>query len=352
MNENSIQDVSTNIQNINYTPDLSNVDISFQLTQQSGIPHNINITSTGISYNDVSNVDTSNNEQTEVIDDLDNSNDNEQNNSVQLSSLDVFLQQIQETLHVNVQNIPRTTANIENDTPGFRIVYNPGRILNNMTNLNINSVLPYNYREYQQSELNEREYEEFINGTFDNDKSDMKKITSEKGLCQIKSGTYQKTMEYDSCPITTDGFKEGDSISILPCDHYFSPGAIKCWLKESNKCPMCRYELDFEEVKIEEDETNDDEPYQQNSDIETRYEIHHEGETPTESEYSEDEEESDIENNEVNHPFGALHNRDIIPHSYIRTIIDNQIILGEEEIMQEAIMMSLMDSQQDKNNES
>lgn len=332
MNENSIQDVSTNIQNISFTPDLSNVDISFQLTQPiSDISYN----------NDIIDTDISSNEETDVTD--------ISNNAVQLSPLDVFLQQIQETLHVNVQNIPRTTTDIENNRVRFRIIAPPGRALRNLTNFSQNSVLPYNYREYQQSELNDREYEEFINGTFDNDKSEMKKITSEKGFQEIKSGTYQKTMEYDSCPISTDEFQEGETISILPCGHYFSPEAIQYWLKESNKCPMCRHELDFIEVKIEGNENNETEPYQQNSEIERNNETGQEVETPTESEDSENE-ESDIEN-EVTHPFGALHNRNIIPHSYIQTLIQNQILLDEEEIMQEAIMMSLMDSQQNQNNE-
>jgi hypothetical protein len=44
----------------------------------------------------------------------------------------------------------------------------------------------------------------------------------------------------------------------LPCNHIFDCEGIKTWLKEeSSKCPVCRFELDFKEVKeIQEDISN------------------------------------------------------------------------------------------------
>ena len=53
------------------------------------------------------------------------------------------------------------------------------------------------------------------------------------------------------CPILQVSFEEGDEIVKLPCGHIFDKSSILQWLEsESNKCPVCRYELDSkEEIK-------------------------------------------------------------------------------------------------------
>ena len=78
-----------------------------------------------------------------------------------------------------------------------------------------------------------------------------KKILSEKGEEQLKIIKYTKE-NYDqhNCCITFEDFKEGEDIIELPCKHIFHHEAIKTWLREeSNKCPVCRFELDYIEVK-------------------------------------------------------------------------------------------------------
>ena len=78
-----------------------------------------------------------------------------------------------------------------------------------------------------------------------------KKIISEKGEKQLKEVEYKKEKyNQTSCCITFEDFKENQKVILLPCNHLFEPNAIKTWLKEeSNKCPICRHELDFKEVK-------------------------------------------------------------------------------------------------------
>jgi len=50
-------------------------------------------------------------------------------------------------------------------------------------------------------------------------------------------------------------FKNGDELIQLPCNHIFHTEPIKTWLKEeSSKCPVCRYELDYKEIKNDEDQ--------------------------------------------------------------------------------------------------
>lgn len=77
-----------------------------------------------------------------------------------------------------------------------------------------------------------------------------KKVTSSDGLAQIKKINFKKS-QHDThiCPITQEEFTENQEISQLPCQHIFETDALKMWLKEeSNKCPVCRYELDFKEI--------------------------------------------------------------------------------------------------------
>lgn len=77
-----------------------------------------------------------------------------------------------------------------------------------------------------------------------------KKVTSKNGMSEIKTIIFKdKEQETKECAITQDEFIEGQEISQLPCKHIFETEAIKTWLKEeSNSCPVCRYQLDFEEV--------------------------------------------------------------------------------------------------------
>ena len=79
-----------------------------------------------------------------------------------------------------------------------------------------------------------------------------KNVLSEDGEKEIQKINYKKNnFEQHSCCISFEDFKEGEEIYKLPCGHIFS-NSIFTWLKEeSNKCPVCRYELSSKEVKNE-----------------------------------------------------------------------------------------------------
>ena len=83
------------------------------------------------------------------------------------------------------------------------------------------------------------------------EKNCYKKILSENGEKQLTLLKYNATkFETKECVISMEDFNDGDDIIQLPCKHIFQPEAIKTWMKnESSKCPVCRYELKFEEVK-------------------------------------------------------------------------------------------------------
>lgn len=83
-----------------------------------------------------------------------------------------------------------------------------------------------------------------------NQKNKFKRVLSEKGKTQIKKVKFSSTMKNDKCPILLDKFNEGDDVSVLPCEHVFTPSAIEEWLNdEQANCPVCRFELDSKEIR-------------------------------------------------------------------------------------------------------
>ena len=78
-----------------------------------------------------------------------------------------------------------------------------------------------------------------------------KNVLSKDGEEEIKTVTFQKDkFPNESCPMTLNDFKEGDSLSQLPCGHVFESEAIMKWLKnEKASCPICRKALKSKEVK-------------------------------------------------------------------------------------------------------
>lgn len=83
------------------------------------------------------------------------------------------------------------------------------------------------------------------------EKKAYKKVISDKGKDKLKEIIYDDSKsETKECVISMDEFKNGDKIIQLPCNHIFHKTSIKTWLcEESSKCPVCRYELDYKEIK-------------------------------------------------------------------------------------------------------
>lgn len=73
------------------------------------------------------------------------------------------------------------------------------------------------------------------------------KIASAKGKEIVTTIVYDASSNLTNtqCPITLCDFKQGESISKMPCGHVFNKAALEMWFQNSNKCPICRYELDY-----------------------------------------------------------------------------------------------------------
>lgn len=88
--------------------------------------------------------------------------------------------------------------------------------------------------------------------------SKYKNIISEEGITQLKYIKYTFNENNDnniynkSCPIMIYEFEENQEIIQLPCNHCYDTVAIKKWVNEEKaECPVCRYKLKSKEIKIE-----------------------------------------------------------------------------------------------------
>jgi len=118
---------------------------------------------------------------------------------------------------------------------------------NQTTNENLLS-LPF-----ENTSLNRNSFQNILNNSL-MEKKAYKKVISDKGKDKLKEIIYHNTKyETKECVISMDEFHNGDKIIQLPCNHIFHKKSIKTWLcEESHKCPVCRYELDFKEIKNDE----------------------------------------------------------------------------------------------------
>jgi len=138
--------------------------------------------------------------------------------------------------------------------------------LNNDINSNL-MMLPMTNRRYRHNAVRRAigssqntlyQIQDIINRTLLQKKS-YKQVLSEKGEKQLKRVLFKNDDFTDKeCAISMEEFKEGQMVIQLPCSHIFDPESIKTWLKEeSAKCPVCRFKLEFKEVKDTDEIHND-----------------------------------------------------------------------------------------------
>ena len=58
------------------------------------------------------------------------------------------------------------------------------------------------------------------------------------------------------CPVCLASFDDDDVIIEMPCEHCFHSDCLLPWLRKTNSCPLCRFELktddqSYEEYKLE-----------------------------------------------------------------------------------------------------
>lgn len=167
-----------------------------------------------------------------------------------------------------------------------------------------------------------------------------KRVISKEGKQLLISTIYSNNIcSNDNCPISQDDFKEGDKITVLPCNHGFTSGTVEKWLEtQTPECPICRYRFDSIEIKNED--------YKDISVLENTQ--------PNNLSASRNVFLNSLRLLEnVIHPFGRTQILNTIPHSYIENMYNNNnnnnrhrfqnIYRSEEVDLNEAIMNSLRD---------
>lgn len=130
----------------------------------------------------------------------------------------------------------------------------------------------------------------FIDSTFELDnKKKFKRVTHDDEIRKLKIQKFDSSNIYanNECPINLTKFEEDDEIIILPCNHVYSALPIQKWLnEESNCCPTCRFELQYKEIKSEENNDEENEPLLQNNEVENE---EREENNPVNDYYNDDE---------------------------------------------------------------
>lgn len=119
----------------------------------------------------------------------------------------------------------------------------------------------YNYPYYNRNSSMYSDLSEILASSL-YDKPKYKRKISEKGKEQLIYTKYDTSNQYNintACPIMQTEFEKGEDVIVLPCHHCFNYEAINTWLNEKPECPVCRYELDSEEVRINDDIENENE---------------------------------------------------------------------------------------------
>jgi len=72
-------------------------------------------------------------------------------------------------------------------------------------------------------------------------------LLSEEEINQLPHGLYSDIKRdnepHTQCSISLREFEETSNVMRLPCEHLFMEDSIRQWLRTSNKCPLCRTEI-------------------------------------------------------------------------------------------------------------
>ncbi|KAA8539887.1 hypothetical protein F0562_026579 [Nyssa sinensis] len=61
--------------------------------------------------------------------------------------------------------------------------------------------------------------------------------------CKYKTGLFSKKKEKEQCVICCMVYKNGVSLTTLPCAHQYHSECIQRWLKMNKNCPVCNVEV-------------------------------------------------------------------------------------------------------------
>ena len=182
---------------------------------------------------------------------------------------------------INISNL-RNRRNDISRSPILDEVYNIDQHGSNLTSNFLINFIENNINNILQNSIhgtNDTPFiQNFIDSTFELDnKKKFKRVTHNDEIRKLKIQKFDSSNIYanNECPINLTKFEEDDEIIILPCNHVYSALPIQKWLnEESNCCPTCRFELQYKEIKCEENNDEENEALLENN--EERNEVENE----------------------------------------------------------------------------
>lgn len=168
--------------------------------------------------------------------------------------------------------------NIINSVTGLNMNFNSGWNMggnfNNPQNINIEGNYNFNgddddddeedaigdeddegENEEEENEENENYDENNINEVYNKKRN---KFILELDEFQYKHVKKYSIIKEDKCAICLQKYKGVDIIKEFPCKHIFHKTCILRWIKSSNKCPLCKYDITNDVNQIDLKNFNDD----------------------------------------------------------------------------------------------
>ena len=129
---------------------------------------------------------------------------------------------------------------------------------NNINNINIGNNYDDEDDDEEDEENEEDDGEEDEEENEDNENLDEREIFMKKRnqyILELNEFQYKHLKKYsalkeDKCPICLQKYKGPDIIKEFPCKHIFHKNCIFKWLKKSNKCPLCKYDITNDVNKV------------------------------------------------------------------------------------------------------
>jgi len=158
---------------------------------------------------------------------------------------------------------------INSVTSGMNINFGNSFYNNGFSNINVGNN-NYNYENnFENDDNDDNEDEENEENEEDNENNDNENEVElfmrkrEEFILELDEFQFKHLKKYsalkeDKCPICLQKYKGADIIKEFPCKHIFHKNCIFKWLKTSNLCPLCKYDITNDVNKIvlktEEDE--------------------------------------------------------------------------------------------------
>ena len=149
---------------------------------------------------------------------------------------------------------------INSVTSGMNFNFSGNNFSNSQNFNNFNNINLENYEDNQ--DIDDEDDEENENNE-DNEEAELFMQKRQQFILELDEFQFKHVKKYsalkeDKCPICLQKYKGSDIIKEFPCKHIFHKNCIFKWLKTSNVCPLCKYDItkDVNDLvlKTEEDE--------------------------------------------------------------------------------------------------